>query len=655
MRTDTPISARAAARKTTSSDSAFADEDARLELQSRLIELQEKLQNAETACTEAQKYAEVLQGKLDDCFKEQGLMEETLHERTERVEELEIEKKESLRAKREMEQMYEIERTTVLREREGAEAERQSLVLSMQRLKDSVSSREMRLDGEDRRRSVVSRTSSMRSDPSPNPDGRERGFAPNASLQRSDSRNNSRLVMQKDTVIADLRLELAEAQIRLVELENKDGGMMQQVEKEMYDIKIQNARLMEENESFQLLLSEKTLNGDLSQLELLRPPSHTGSSRPPSAAPCHRVSLADELESYDGTEGDDAESAQRKLQIEINTLKDSNKALTLYINNIVSRLLQHEQFESILDKSPELLAGPGGAASQKPPKVSVEKELPAPPTSSGSEQQTGLLQRAGSVFGRRPRPVSQLPPASSNSLLSEAPRRESLTVNENPDTAPRISFSQTATGRSSAAAAAGHRRSRSDWGAAAAVVGNMYKGPMPGSQAALSPGLTATPTRNPFFTTPSGNFLPTLSDVETSQEKDKENQPHRDSLIPSVSSLATSPEDRTSTRTSSHRNSVISTSHSQPTTDPDGSLSTKAESSNPSSPPQSTHSSSGDRERETRPSGAIMMGSKPRPLRLVQEADEVKKANRASWFGGWKAPAGGFGGYLSGKGAEGSQ
>ena len=59
--------------------------------------------------------------------------------------------------------------------------------------------------------------------------------------------------------------------------------------------------------------------------------------------------------------------------------------------------------------------------------------------------------------------------------------------------------------------------------------------------------------------------------------------------------------------------------------------------SNPSSPPRSV-TSSGDRESRAGGSGAVMMGSKMRPLRLVKEAETQddaakKQANRGSWFG----------------------
>jgi len=64
-----------------------------------------------------------------------------------------------------------------------------------------------------------------------------------------------------------------------------------------------------------------------------------------------------------------------------------------------------------------------------------------------------------------------------------------------------------------------------------------------------------------------------------------------------------------------------------------------SDTSSPSSPPRST-SSGGEKA-----GGSVMMGSKPRPLRLVQEAagqDEAAKkaANRTTWYGWFNKAAG---------------
>lgn len=304
-------------------------------------------------------------------------------------------------------------------------------------------------------------------------------FAPPSSIQRSDSRNHSKLIHQKDKIIEGLRLELAEVQIKLVEMENAGGGRMRELEKQLLETRMTNARLMEDNESFQLLLGEKTLNGDLTRGDFLRPSSpheeRASSRHGPS------TSLADELESAEGSEGE----LVRRLEGEVNNLKDQNKALTLYINKIIGRLLTHQGFESVLGNDLDE-AGPGGAA------LNTNKELPPPPPPKENEQPQGFLQRAKSVAmgtGRnKPRPMSyQAAPHSS--------------VNEDPTTAPSIPLQRSNTARVTSGSSY-HRRSTSEapQPGAAAVVTNMFRGAPPSATGQTSPGLVSP--RNSFFGIP---------------------------------------------------------------------------------------------------------------------------------------------------------
>ncbi|KAK5168770.1 uncharacterized protein LTR77_006079 [Saxophila tyrrhenica] len=696
----TPVSARAAARKPANDASATSssDEDAKAELQAQLSELQQRLQDSETALSTSQRQADVLQVKLDEALKEQSILDENVHENTERLEELENEKRELLRSKREAEQIFESERAATLREREEAVTREEEMQRSLMRMKESLAQQRAgslgAADGEEgswesRRASrplSISRNSSFRSGAaSPNPEMSGGQFAPSggAGVQRSDSRSSSRLVMQKDKMIESLRLDLAEAQIKLVELENKGGSNLQQLERQMYDIKMQNARLMEENESFQLLLRDKTLNGDFAASDLLCAPSTNGDgSRPPSRNPADGLrqsgtSLADELGSanqddastLDGDIGPDSattvtDSKERRLQGEVNSLKDQNKALTLYINNIISRLLQHEQFEQILDKTPDLMAGPGAISrkyAEVPPADSapkptssagmdMEKDLPPPPpphkdeptkSPPPGEEPQSLLQRAGSVLrGRGTKP----PRPQSTMLNPDAAAEVNPTVHENPDTAPRIPLGRSTSTRGGG----GHKRSNSDW-PAASVVTNMYKGPpSSGLAGPTSPGL-GSPTaaaRGSFFPplgagirTASGNVVPSIDEVEGGDlgAAGLENQIPKPAASAN-SDAAAMPPPSTSRSDSTQRNSDPPSSNTF--AEPSSLAALTGENpSNPSSPPRSTASSSSIAERDSRSGPAIMMGSKPRPLRLVQEAKEEKRpasggaGQRGSWFG----------------------
>lgn len=296
-------------------------------------------------------------------------------------------------------------------------------------------------------------------------------FAPPASLQRSDSRNQSKLVMQKDKLIESLRLELAEAQIKLVESENRGGGRLQEVEKLLMETRMANARLMEDNESYQLLLQEKTLNGDFknSDFSYMGGPQSNDDALAALEGKSGGASLADEL--GDAADGEEQNDTVRRLEADVRSMKDQNKALTLYINRIIERLLQHQDFEHILDQTE-----PGA-------KPDTNKDLPPPPKeASGSS----VLQRAKSMAisnppaatKPRPRPMSVMPTAANLAQFS------------NPDTAPSIPIGM---GRSQST-----RRVRpmsEQITGAASVVNQMYKGP----DGPLSPISRNSQT---FFSTP---------------------------------------------------------------------------------------------------------------------------------------------------------
>ena len=251
---------------------------------------------------------------------------------------------------------------------------------------------------------------------------------------------------------------------------------MRELEKQLLETRMTNARLMEDNESFQLLLGEKTLNGDLSRGDFLRETSHAEERAPSRSGPS--TSLADELQS---AEEGDAEVV-RKLEAEVNSMKAQNQALTLYINKIIGRLLTHQGFESVLGNDTENDQASGGPDKNK--------ELPPPPPQE-SEQPQGFLQRAKSVAmggNRKPRPLSMMgPPANPNQA----------SAHEDPTTAPSIPLTRSTSGRHPSGS---HRRSTSEIPGAAGIVNNMYRSSPGGTPNPVSPGIVSP--RNSFFGLP---------------------------------------------------------------------------------------------------------------------------------------------------------
>ncbi|KAK7756008.1 hypothetical protein SLS62_001951 [Diatrype stigma] len=576
VRGGTPVSARAAAshRATSSlSHSVEVDSDARAEAIALIEDLKERLSKADTTAEQYRKQTDVLQSRLDETLKEHSKLEERVHESEEQIEALRNEKRESARQIREMETIYEAERSSMLKEKEEMSNREEEMQAVINRLKETLNQRNA---ADEENRPTRQSTSS--------PTVESGNFAPPSSLQRSDSRNGSKLLLQKDKLIESLRLELAEAQIKLVESENQGGGRLHEVERLLMEARMANARLMEDNESYQLLLQEKTLHGDFGKGDF----SYMGVSANQDALNALEVnpgtSLADELGSV-GDDGGETEEQLRRMETELRAAKDQNKALTLYINKIIERLLQHQEFEHILDQSGE------SKPSTSTGNGDVHKELPPPPPES---QGISFLARAKSMaIGTNNPPRPKPRPFSSMAQFTE---QTQPSAHSNPETAPRIPISL---GRSQSTRRGGRPMSEQLVGAAG-VVNAMYRGP-------------------------DGPLSPTLS-----------NPRHSQSLFSSPrmgsSSVASTPTTNGpsgpagnfpgSVRSETSSVSGDSADHSG------GTPSTAA--SMTQSPPRAP---SGHYDK-----GITIAGNKPRPLRLVQETAEAaakqeRENKRQSWMG----------------------
>lgn len=574
-----------------------AEEEARAESIAVLEDLREKLRKSESRADQFQKETEVLQSRLEDSLAEQAKLEDRLHEDTERIEALENAKGSYERQMREMERIYEGERAAMNKEKEEMSNREEEMQSIIQRLKESLSQKQNGEDGELSR--PDSRSFRHSNNSSPNIEGNQ--FAPPSSLNRSDSRNNSKLLLQKDRVIESLRLELAEAQIKIVESENMGGGRLQEVERLLLEARMNNARLMEDNESFQLLLQEKTLNGDFAKSDfgyMSSPARNDALDALEGRNPAHvSSSLADELS---GATGDEDE-AFRRLEAELKASKEQNKALTLYINKIIERLLEHQDFEAILDQSSDFKPSNASTTSNK------DKELPPPPppkdmgppstTSSTASTASSILQRAKSVVGARPatakaRPTSQMPAA--HSALTD------------PETAPSIPFGLT---RGASVQRKARPQSEQISTGAFSVVNAMYKG-HPASPPITGPQTPRTSTS--FFAPRQSGENPNAAARAPSGAFAGQTIGAFAGARTSVISDAGSSHSSTETSATSHTGEV-------------------------STPPPNGQSPPRQLERQ-----ATFAGNKPRPLRLVQDqasasAEEKsareKAEKRGTWYG----------------------
>ncbi|KAI1389560.1 uncharacterized protein F4822DRAFT_204927 [Hypoxylon trugodes] len=588
IRGGTPMSARAAATHRATSSLSISttngNADARAETIALIEDLKERLQKADITSEQHRKQAEVLQTRLDDAIKEQAKLEERVHESEEQIESLRNEKREAARQMREMEAIYEAERSSMMKEKEEMANREEEMQAVINRLKETLNQR----NADDEYRPTRQSNNS-----SPSVDNGN--FAPPSSVQRSDSRNNSKLLLQKDKLIESLRLELAEAQIKLVESENQGGGRLHEVERLLMEARMANARLMEDNESYQLLLQEKTLHGDFGKgdfsymnvaanqdaLNALEGRSNAGDN-PITPA----TSLADELGALGGDEspkvGPEDENA-RRLEAELRAAKDQNKALTLYINKIIERLLQNDEFEHILDQSSDFKPG-----------ANVHKELPPPPAADAPGVGASLLQRAKSIATGagaprpKPRPMTM---SASHHFQPQLPG-QGPSAHSNPETAPSIPISGLGRSHSTARRPGGRPMSEQLTGAAG-IINAMYKGPDGPLSPTLSTASSSARHSQTFFSGPGGRASSAASNGGGSAG----NFPGMRSETSSVSGDSAA-EGTTATATTASQ-----------------------------SPPRTN----GSAEKNT-----TLAGNKPRPLRLVQEnnaANEHAGNKRSSWMG----------------------
>lgn len=402
--------------------------------------------------------------------------------------------------------------------------------------------------------------------------------------------DQTQIMIQKDHIIEALRLELADAHIRFIESENAEAGRINELERVLLEARMNNAKLTEDNESYQVLLREKTLNGHFSSGSNLLPHLSMSSEEHEMST---KATLADELEAANSK--DDPDYAT-KLEVEISALKEQNKALTLYINKIITRLLQSGSFETFWENNP------------------AEEGRSTPKNKENAEPAPSLLQRAGSVFGSRtgPRPQpsrsSQSGPVTVSSFHDEImPSIRNLDLEEHTNSSrPPMVACRSDTARSQASSRLPNRLDH-EW--SANVVNNMYRSTPSTSSTAgrqLSPGLLTSPRQSAYFAAGTSPVF-----VEDMHESVGNKLVHTD--VVSDSGYSSKPASETP---------------DQP------------------SPPRSNPGSEGKQQT----SGNVLsatQGNKMRPLRLVQEKNEAdeaalaerKRANRTSFMGWFGKPA----------------
>jgi hypothetical protein len=277
------------------------------------------------------------------------------------------------------------------------------------------------------------------------------------------------------------------------------------------------------------------------------------------------------------------------LEVEVERQKAENKALTLYINRIIERILQHQGgFETILSTNDDEV----GTTAARPAPPNKDKDLPPPPGKDDENgEPLGVLQRVKSIYGARGRSRPQ------SVMAAAAPPKTVPSLTEDPDTAPRIPLQRNQSQRHSMAMPRRVQTSGEYYPGAAAVVNNMYRGPdHDNMNSVTSPGINS-PRTSIFF-----NRVPSGPRPHTATESERR-----------VSSSAESADGADGAR-----RAALDALNGSDASDTGPSIDTP-------SPPRSLGSNKDDPRQ-------VLSGNKMRPLRLVTEEQKKNAANRNSWI-----------------------
>ncbi|KAF9395767.1 hypothetical protein CPC16_006953 [Podila verticillata] len=129
-----------------------------------------------------------------------------------------------------------------------------------------------------------------------------------------------------------------------------------------------NKGLMEEIESYQMLLHEKSMNGEFMQTSIMQNTGYNNddpTGTPVAAQSTASINLADELGKALDRSPISTDATIETLKEEVKTLKESNTALGLYISKILSRIMENPHLQAIL------------AADYSPRRASLPESPPA--------------------------------------------------------------------------------------------------------------------------------------------------------------------------------------------------------------------------------------------------------------------------------------
>ncbi|KAI8336040.1 hypothetical protein BD560DRAFT_413977 [Blakeslea trispora] len=162
-----------------------------------------------------------------------------------------------------------------------------------------------------------------------------------------------RTIKAQDKLILDLKSELEKQKSVITKQQSEfqlQSLKLVHLEHEIANVKQLNRSLMEDNESYQILLHEKTMNGEFMMNPIMQVEDNPTMKESASSSSNQGLNLAEELASSipDWQKESEADQTIQKLNDEIKTLQDTNRALQLYMNKILMKIINNKQLEDVL-------------------------------------------------------------------------------------------------------------------------------------------------------------------------------------------------------------------------------------------------------------------------------------------------------------------
>ncbi|KAF9196875.1 hypothetical protein BGZ50_005950 [Haplosporangium sp. Z 11] len=178
----------------------------------------------------------------------------------------------------------------------------------------------------------------------------------------------ARALRAREKLVSELRQQILDMNQDIIERQRNFTVRESELQTEIAQARELNKSLMEENESYQMLLHEKSMNGEFMQTSIMKNTGYddelSGTSL--GAQSSSSINLADELnKAFERSPLSTADRTVESLTEEVKTLKESNTALGLYISKILSRIMENPHLQAILaaDYSPQRTALPEPSAA----------------------------------------------------------------------------------------------------------------------------------------------------------------------------------------------------------------------------------------------------------------------------------------------------